>query len=214
MATTSIGSTGVTFPDATVQATAAGTPVVRIYTSPSPWTKPTGLRSIKVTIVSGGGGQGAPTLSPPAGTNTGRVGAGGAAGYGYFQSPSIPASLTVTVGAGGAGIAYTGKPAAAGNSGGSSSFGSLISATGGAGGAASSATTPVAGGSITPSPAIWGMPGNPTSGPTGSTSPNGDAGFAMGIQQTQIGYGYGSLAQPVSPTGAGGSGIVIVEEFY
>ena len=229
MATTSIGSTGVTFPDATVQATAAGTPVVTIYTSPSPWTKTTGLKAVKVTVVAGGGGGG----SNPASQSTG--GGSGAVGFYFSQAPSIPGPLTVTVGAGGAGVAGT-----AGTSGGTSSFGPLISATGGAGGPTAPGNVGGAGGTITTSPKIYGIPGSAGTSAGGTTSqPNTQfniQAFGSGnAGNTAFGFGYGGASnQSAYPTGfagtgygsggggsrtaaaggAGKAGIIIVEEFF
>ena len=59
MATTSIGSSGVTFPDATTLATSAGIiPGMKgqAFTASGTFTIPTGITALKITVVGGGGG--------------------------------------------------------------------------------------------------------------------------------------------------------------
>ena len=110
------------------QTASGGLPIVRVYTSPSPWAKPATLKAIKVTMVAGGGGGGASTNGSPA-----RGGNGGNGGvlYGYAQFSAIPGPVTVTVGT--AGTAGT-APGGTGGTGGTSSFGAIFSTTGGVGG--------------------------------------------------------------------------------
>jgi hypothetical protein len=210
MATTSIGAPGVLFPDGTTQASAAGAaPVVRIYTSPSPWTKPATLKAVKVTIVAGGGGA---SFAP---TSVGS-GGGGAAGYLFLQAPSIPGPVTITVGTGGTAVP---GPNATAPSGTPSSFGALATATGGAG---VTAGAPGLGGSMSTTPTIFacrGQTGNPGVGA-------GNAGFGLGLGalspnttavQNGAGYGFGGrgFSNPGNPgICTGGAGIVVVEEFY
>jgi len=173
-------------------------PVVTIYTSPSPWTKPATLKAVKVTIVAGGGGGG---TNPTNSTN----GGGGAAGYLFLQAPAIPGPLTVTVGTGGAGsypTAGSGTP---------SSFGALATATGGAGAVT---TTPGAGGTMATTPTIFA-----SNGGTGANASALASGFGFGFggfNAVGVGYGYGGRQFfPAAPgAAAGGSGIVVVEEFY
>jgi hypothetical protein len=205
MATTSIGSTGVTFPDATVQTTAAGTPVVTIYTSPSPWTKPATLKAVKVTVVAGGGGGGT------------RGGGGGAAGILYLQAPAIPGPVTVTVGAGGTGT--TPPSPVPSPSGGTSSFGPLISATGGVGAGRLPGIPDTAGGTITPSPTVIGSPGQYSGGVSSNAGGFSGLGFGYGgitPQNAAGGYGGGGSATPttLTPFSNGTAGVVVVEEFY
>ena len=98
----------------------------QLFTASGTWTAPTGVTSVRVTVIAGGGG------SYNDGTNSGYGGTGGSAiGY-YTVTPTTV--YTVTVGTGGVGVA-TGT----GGAGGTSSFGALISATGGSGGATASA---------------------------------------------------------------------------
>lgn len=174
--------------------TGSAAPVVTIYTSPSPWTKPATLKAIKVTVVAGAGGSG-----------PNRAGSGGAAGYLFLQAPAIPGPVTVTVGAGGAG-APTG-----GATGGTTSFGPLASVTGGSGGPATPAPTGP-GGSATPSPTFLG-----SNGQTALTAQGGNSGLGFGqgglnTNTPAVGYGAGAGSSASSLSGA--AGVVIVEEFY
>jgi hypothetical protein len=208
---TILANTGVIFPDGTTQTTAAvtgGGVVTTIYTSPATWTKPATVKSIKVTIVSGGGGGqgGAP--------GTLRSGGNGAAGMGFYQALDIPGPVAVTVGAGGSGGAV---PAVAGTAGGTSSFGPLISATGGAGGTSTPGVA--SGGAFTPSPTNVGSPGQP--GATNSNYFIGSSGLGFGFSgaiSAGNGFGgggsYGSVGPPATAGYSGATGVVIVEEFY
>lgn len=96
MATTLV-STGIQFPDATVQTTAAasgssGFANMDVFTSSGTWTVPSGVVKCKVTVTGGGAGGG--------GTNN----AGGGAGSTAIKILTLSgSSATVTVGAGGAG---------------------------------------------------------------------------------------------------------------
>lgn len=158
-------SNGTTWTSAAAQGGPA--PIVRIYTSPSPWTKPATLKGVKVTVVSAGGGGGGASIS---GTTGAKGGGGGATAFGAFASPAIPGPVTVTVGTGGA-AGPTGVPGSTygtGTAGGSSSFGALVTCTGGGAGTATpspirgnGASLAGTGGSFTPSPAIWGQNGYP-----------------------------------------------------
>ena len=98
MATTLI-STGIQFPDATVQTTAvstgsAGFANMDVFTSSGTWTVPTGVTKCKVTVTGGGAG----------GSGTNNVG-GGAGSTAIKILTLSGSSATVTVGAGGAAAA-------------------------------------------------------------------------------------------------------------
>lgn len=230
MATTSIGSTGVTFPDATVQASASpGEVVTTIYSSPATWTKNPALKAVRVTLVSGGGGGGSGRR--PSNGPAGNGGGGGAYGVAFIPAPSVPSPQSVTVGSAGIGGVSPSPAAVPGTSGGTSSFGAFITATGGGGGPANGGGS--TGGSITPSPSVIGIPGAP-----GGTSPStpvttatvggaggdgaltwgrgGAAGNPTGNGGVAVGYGGGGGGAG-SGSGSGGNGTagyVIVEEFY
>jgi hypothetical protein len=201
------------------QTASGGLPIVRIYTSPSPWIKPATLKAVKVTMVAGGGGGGGGT--PASGIRSGNGGNGGVL-YGYAQFSAIPGPVTVTVGAAGsAGTAGTvpGIAGSPGGAGGASSFGAVFSTTGGAGGSPG-ASNGASGGSfaITTSPTssslqitnplaavvqAFGIPSQPV------TAGVGTAGTGFGA-----GGGGGSGSTPTNAGAAGTAGFVIVEEFY
>jgi hypothetical protein len=122
---TSAGGTAIIYPDSTVQASSltsnnkgALIDVTSYTTSGSfTWTKPSGTTKVYVRVVGGGGG------------GAGYCESGGAGGYAEgFVDVSGVSSVSVTVGAGSAAVAYY---TTAGTAGGTSSFGSYLSATGG-----------------------------------------------------------------------------------
>lgn len=130
---TQIGSLGVTFPDNTVQTTAAiaggagfgGAPNASIYTATGFWICPPGIFKVRATVVGGGGGG---YSAVDAGFFIG--GTGGCAIGVYAVTPGT--SYNVVVGTGGPGFAPPfdqPNPSSPGNT---SSFGSFCSATGGA----------------------------------------------------------------------------------
>lgn len=143
----------------------------------STYTVPAVLRSgrarARVTVIGGGGSGGVKRIS-------GEAGGGGGGGGGVAQSVVDLTGLetvSVTVGAGGAGVTSPGS----GNSGLSSSFGAFLSATGGTFGGGSASSSTVAGG-------------------------NSGAGVG-GQYNSRLGYGgYGSLVTSTSGVGGTGGG--------
>jgi hypothetical protein len=136
MATTSIGAPGVTFPDATVQASAGATgiPVLNVYTSSGTYTKPASVKAIAVTVV-GGGGNGGPVTIPGAGSELWAVGSsGGCGGYSQkiYPAASLPGPQPYTVGAAASSSSFGAAPATVITATGGTSAGT---ATGGSGGA-------------------------------------------------------------------------------
>jgi hypothetical protein len=127
---TSLISTGVQFPDNSIQTTAAtgGAKAANVQTfnTSGTWTKPTGFgASARVYIQCwGGGGSGG------FGAGVGSGGAGGAYNERWINLADLGSTETVTIGAGGAARTATGSA----NAGGNSSFGTRISAFGGGGG--------------------------------------------------------------------------------
>jgi hypothetical protein len=133
---TQIGELGVTFPDSTVQTTAAiaggagfgGAPNASIYTATGFWICPTGIYKVRVTVVGGGGG------AYGYGAGEAYIGGGpGGCAIGLFAvTPGTTYSLVVGIGGAlGANNPGGGPP---GGTGGTSSFASFCSATGGIGG--------------------------------------------------------------------------------
>ena len=152
------------------------------------WTVPAGITSVDYLVVAGGGSGGGGTDAPYAG-----AGGGGAGGFKTGTLSVTPsASLTVTVGAGGA--AQTGT-ASTGNDGSDSVFSSITS-TGGGGGGALNDTTGNVGGSG------GGGAGNKAGG-----AGTGSEGFAGGDgASTGHGAGGGGGASEVGADGSGSQG--------
>jgi len=214
---TSVGTTGnVLTSNGTAwvsQAAAAGGGdyIMLAYTTPATWTKPAGLKAVKVTVIGAGGNGGSGTSAITYGGN----GGGGGGAILYADAPAVPGPITVTVGT---------APSK------TSSFGPLVSATGGtngtnappsanapsgpyAGGAGSSGTVNFTGqDGIGAADAITGGYGGASAlffGPSKVpviSGPFNRAGVVYG--------GGGCGGWSTNPGGAGGAGIVIVEEFY
>jgi len=171
---------------------AGGNYVMNAYVSPTTWTKPATIKAVKVTVIGGGGGSAA---NPN--TNQGAGGGGGTA-IEYIPAASIPGPVSVTVGAGGNGAA-----------GGTSSYGAFCSATGGGSGPPGS----VAGTGGAGSGGTVNMVGQ------AGINNSGGATFMAAEVSGQVNgliYGGGSGPKSGGPGTAliGGTGVVIVEEFY
>lgn len=121
---TKTGQYGVTFPDNTLQTTAAipntagfgGNIQMRVFSASDSWTCPAGVTQVRATVVGGGGGSV---------FDGGDTWVGGHAGYAigvYTVTPGT--SYSITVGLGGRGLPSP-------SSGGTSSFSTFCSATGG-----------------------------------------------------------------------------------
>jgi len=197
-----------------------GNYVLQAFTSPATWTKPAGIKAVKVTVVGGGGDGGtAAAATPQFVERKGAGGGGGGTSIEYIPAPSIPGPVSVTTGA----------------AGGTSSFGPFCSATGGSVGGALSGTGVASGGvGGAGSGGDINMPGGTGQLVTIPGQPAGAGGgsiFGVGgvaVQGTNNGVAGGnfggggsggSRTGPVGstsefPGGAGSAGIVIVEEFY
>lgn len=208
----------------------APAPAVNAYVSPATWSKPAGLKQIKVTVV-GGGGAGGTYPGPGPIFGAGGGGGGGGAAISWIPGPSIPGPVAVTAGAGTnsfgsfcsatAGTAGGGGPTADGRPGGAGGAGSgaTINLVGGGGGAGIIAVR-------IPAPTqtnigIGGAGGSSIFGggaagvmsvfvPAGTFSVNGNPGNNYGG-----GGGGGVRIGTATATGGNGAnGIVVVEEFY
>ncbi len=208
---------------------AGGNYVMNDYVAPATWSKPAGLKAVKVTVVGAGGAGGAPAVPGAAGNNPGG-GAGGAAIV-YLAAPSIPGPVAITAGPG------------------TNSFGAFASGTAGTAGFSGNTQANSGGaggtGSVSPTiPAGQAMTFVGSSGQIGFSIPANNVSYAGNGGTSIFGnYGAGAFANPVfpgfinggaatgfgggggggakqSPTvgassgGAGSPGIVIVEEFY
>lgn len=96
------------------------------FTSSGTWTKPASGAVAFIECWGGGGGGG----KWASGSVGGAGGGGGAAVVKWLQTSTLPASVTVTIGSGGAGASSTNN----GANGGTTSFGSYLTALGGGGG--------------------------------------------------------------------------------
>ena len=188
---------------------AGGDYVMLAYTSPATWTKPAGLKAVKVTVIGAGGNGGNNNPTP---YFAGHGGGGGGAIL-YADAPAVPGPITVTVGT---------APSK------TSSFGPLVSATGGTNGtnappSGNAPQGPYAGG--TGSGGTVNVPGGDGLGVAYDTyGRSGTSALGFGVTGTfgppaviagKV-YGGGGMASAVGTAtgGAGAQGIVIVEEFY
>jgi hypothetical protein len=197
---------------------------MQVFTSSGTYTKTSGVKDIKVTVIGGGGGGGGTRNSN---TYTGGGGGGGTA-IEFFDASSVSSSVTITVGSGGSGGGYS-SGYHNGVTGGSSSFGSYCSATGGQYGSSSyfdgdggTAT----GGTVN----ISGQSGVRAGGEWYPASKGGDSHYASGgaggrsngnyfIAEAGTGFGAGGAGivagdKSFGTGGAGIAGAVIVEEFF
>jgi hypothetical protein len=208
--------------------------VMQVFTASGTYTPTSGMEYCIVEVIGGGGGGGG--CAAGAAGNLAGAGGGGSGGYAreVFDSATIGASQTVTIGAAGT----AGSGSGSGGTGGTTSVGALISATGGVGGSGTTATAAIrlveggAGGAgsggavnMTGDAGGWSWSNSDTrpgaSGKGGSsvlggggasafgtTAENGVAGGAYG------GGGSGGLGTTSGATGgAGFAGLVIVTEF-
>lgn len=176
----------------------AGTvPVVRVITSSSTWTKPAGLRYIKVKV-QGPGGNGNQGSSTVGGTG----GQSGAYAEKLIAAAALSATVAVTVSAVGSGTA--------------TSFGTVSA------GAALTSTLTAAtasGGDINISGSAGGL-GTSAGGGAGATCPLGSGGLGGTTSSGRNAGGYGGggggggVATGGPAGGAGAPGCVIVEEYY
>ncbi|PWE32787.1 hypothetical protein DDZ14_08555 [Maritimibacter sp. 55A14] len=97
------------------------------FTASGTWNKPAGLDPNQLVLVEAwGAGGGADRAGSGVGT-----GGGGSYNWRWFRASDLPSSVSVTIGAGGAGGFRDGTPA--GGDGGDTTFGSLLTAPGGKG---------------------------------------------------------------------------------
>lgn len=230
-----IVSTGISFPDGSVQTTAqaSGYSLLR-KTTPGTYTLPGGVKNLKVTVVGGGGGSGgAKGLTSLPVPNTYTAGGGGGGGTTVASIPRADiltayptGSVPFTIGVGGSAGSTPGTNATttSGTAGGTSSFGTLASATGGGANSTTNGGNPGVGTDNTSSISFkgasrsyegnnaglssWLFTGNNKSN---TVNTPGDAADTYG------GGASGGIATttPFAVAGAAGfQGILIIEEFY
>ena len=216
---------------------------LRVYTATDTWTKPTGLKRVKVTVVGGGGGSGGVAASGAGASGAAAGGGGGGAAIKLIEAASLGGTETVTIGAGGtAGTAGDNHDA---GTGGTSSFGAHCSATGGiggdsadvantdgygttgsggTGGVGSSGDINIRGGAGTDS-ARYGVVNQAVGGTGGDsilgggsrstgTAAASTAAVAGGVYGGGAAGGASGASQSALAGAAGGAGVIIVEEFY
>jgi hypothetical protein len=200
---------------------------VETFTADGTWTRPAGVRAVRVTVVGGGGGGG----GAAGGSGAGAAGGGGGGGATVKWITSPGASESVTVGAGGGGGSAGNNSGTGGNA---SSFGAHCSAGGGSAGLGSTNSTS---GVL---PRVGGQGGigadgdlniRGSAGGTGvvvdgvSLGTGSGGGTVLAGQQQQLlspvrdaspygGGGPGAIAGGSSVAGvSGATGVVIVEEY-
>jgi len=190
------------------------------------WSKPSGVKKVKVFVTGGGGGG----MSGPSNDNSGSSGGSGGTSIKVIDVSAI-SSVAVTVGSGGAGNSSS-SGSRYGNSGGTSSFGSHCTATGGGSGRGggdnnyggrgglgaggdinlrgNAGTVEGTDGSTNPNPPLPAVPGSfwGGAGMVGKT----DSGLSQAEMNGEHG-GAGGCQTEGDGAGNGGAGIVVVENY-
>jgi|11BtaG_2_1085332.scaffolds.fasta_scaffold02474_6 hypothetical protein len=206
----------------------------QVFTSSGTYTKPSGIKLIKVYVTGGGGGG----AGGDGGTNSGGGGGAGGTAIEIIDVSSLSSTVAVTIGAAGSG----GSGGSNGSSGSTTSFGSYCSATGGAhgsywnnndpsgrGGSGSGGDINLDGGDgAMPHPhdanddgqsahggaSYWGGGGQGAFGANGYSRTNSTNGQARTGRAYGSGGGGGGHNGNVQELGAAGkAGIVVVEEY-
>jgi hypothetical protein len=140
------GTAGLTFPNSTVQASAAAATNFQEFTSTGTFTPSAALLAkggfVNIILVGAGGGARSGSISTTGTPNSNGIAGGG--GEVVIKTVKVTGATTVTIGTGGTGgAAVTASTSTAGNvgtAGGNSTFGTLAKAYGGGGGDTSTST--------------------------------------------------------------------------
>ena len=191
----------------------AGRVVAQTFTTSGTWTKPVGCLHVIVQCIAAGGGGGYPTTTDSNGRSYASGGGGGEFAQAVFSAATLDPTVSVVVGAGGAG-ATPGQPATAG---GNTTFGDLLLALPGPGGrgdlvqvlplpggGASAISAPGLGGYQVISTADSG--GNSATGSTGSGSMRGGGGGGGVFDANGSVTAYAGGASGAAARNAGGGG--------
>lgn len=188
----------------TIAATGASSATdVQVFTGSGTWTKPSGAKWVRCTVIGGGGGGGSGSFSTGSSQSGGSGGGGASPATSQYNASDLGATVTITVGA--AGIAGTAVSGAAGSgvdggAGGNSSFGTQLTSYGGGAGAGGSVGTSHAGGTGAGT-AGAGLPGS------GGSSNGGLPSQSTGVGVAGAGAGTTSVTAPGNPSeNGGGSG--------
>lgn len=197
---------GVTSAIQTQIDTKANKVVVTDFTVSGDWTKPTGVKAVRVQLYGGGGSGGGGARVTSGNVCSG----GGGGGAGAFVDVMLDAAtltnpVTVTIGAGatgGAGATVDANPGVQGGAGGTTTFDAYVSAYGGGGGA---------GGRLAATSGGGGGGGTITAGGSTTTSTAGTAGIiggaagGSGVAGANSGATYGGGGGAGGPSGAAGA---------
>jgi hypothetical protein len=177
---------------------------VQTFSANGTWTKPAGVKLVKVICIGGGGGGGG-GKGGAAATNRygGSGGGGGAYNEAIFEASDLASTIAITVGTGGnAGSGGANNVGTGGSAGTSSAFGNLVQAGGGGGGAGGGTGVASGGGG-------GGSGGDGTAGAQAASSSGGLPTISANVNGTSgggAGSASGAAGSPAEHGGGSGGG--------